>query len=78
MSTFAVSLVIIGFLACLLAQVLVAIGAFRDSPVIGLLCFIVPGYLLFYAIREKERKPGPLACWTFGFALVIIGVMLGA
>ena len=78
MRTFAVSLVIGGFVTAFLAQISVAASAFRNSVANGLLCFIIPGYLLFYAVREKERNPRPLVYWGAGVVLVIIGITLGA
>ena len=67
-----------GFAAAFGAQLFIAVRAFRDSPVAGVLSLVIPGYLVLYALREETRQPKAMAYWAAGIVLIIIGVMLGA
>ena len=67
-----------GFLGALVAQFIIVATGFRDSLLTGLLCLLIPGYVLFHAMREETRQPKPLGFWACGIALIIAGVMLGA
>ncbi len=65
-----------GWSAALLAQLYIAFCAFRTSFIAGFLCFIMPGYILFYATRRKNRKIKALIVWGAGLCTCIVGLML--
>jgi hypothetical protein len=69
------SLVLGGFLVMLVCQDIVAIKAFRRSVKEGILCAVIPGYILFYASREESRQIKPLIGWLVGLGLLLMGLM---
>jgi hypothetical protein len=64
-----------GFLIILICQDIVAIKAFKKSYREGMLCAMVPGYILLYASREETRQVKPLIGWLVGFGIVLMGFM---
>ena len=69
------SLVLLGFLIILICQDIVAVKAFKRSMREGLLCAILPGYILIYASREDSRQVKPLIGWLAGLGIILMGFM---
>jgi hypothetical protein len=44
----------------------------------GVLCFIVPAYILFWAKRQETRQINALLAWGFGVLMFIIGVAVSS
>ena len=66
-----------GFLTAIACQLYIAYLAFQKEFIQGLLCFIIPGYLLAWAgWREETRKPKVLLIWGGGIVLIILGVII--
>jgi hypothetical protein len=69
------NIVLGGFLIILVCQDIVAFKAFRKSAREGMLCAMVPGYILFYASREESRQVKPLIGWLVGLGMMLMGFM---
>jgi hypothetical protein len=70
------NLVLGGFLLMLICQDIVAIKAIKKSTRDGILCAMIPGYLLFYASREGANQYAkPLIGWLIGLGLFLTGFM---
>lgn len=69
------NLVLGGFLIMLVCQDVVAIRAFRRSVRDGLLCAVVPAYILIYASRGESRQVKPLIGWLAGLAIFLTGLV---
>ena len=65
-----------GLLLAIVCQLYIAVLAFRRKFIEGLLCFVVPAYILFWAKREKTRQPTVLLLWGLGIVAFIAGVIL--
>jgi hypothetical protein len=64
-----------GFLIILICQDIVAFKALRRNYRDGMLCAMVPGYILFYATREQSRQLKPVIGWLIGLGIVLMGFM---
>ncbi len=60
------NMVLGGFLVMLICQDIVAVKAFKKSVREGMLCAMIPGYLLLYGSREETRQVKPLIGWLVG------------
>jgi hypothetical protein len=69
------SMVLGGFLIILICQDIVAFKAFRRNYRDGMLCAMIPGYILFYATREETRQVKPVIGWLIGLGIVLMGFM---
>ena len=69
------NMVLGGLLIMLICQDVVAVKAFPRSVREGLLCAIVPGYILLYASREASRQVKPLIGWLVGLGIMLMGFM---
>ena len=69
------NLVLMGFLIILICQDIVAVKAFKRSVREGMLCAILPGYILIYASREESRQVKPLIGWLAGLGIILMGFM---
>lgn len=69
------NMILVGFLVILVCQDIVAVKAFKMSVREGLLCAVVPGYILFYASREESRQVKPLIGWLAGLGLLLTGLV---
>ncbi len=70
------NLVLGGFLLMLICQDIVAIKAIKKNTWEGMLCAMIPGYILFYANREgASQYAKPLLGWLVGLGLLLTGVM---
>ena len=75
MSDMNANMVLVGFLIILVCQDIVAVRAFKRSVRYGILCAIVPGYILFYASREESRQVKPLIGWLAGLVVLLTGLV---
>jgi hypothetical protein len=64
-----------GFLIMLICQDIAAIKAFKKSVRDGLLCAMVPGYLLIYGSREENRQMKPMLGWLIGLTILLMGIV---
>lgn len=69
------NIILVGFLVMLVCQDIVAIKAFKKSVRDGLLCAIIPGYLLLYGSRDENRQMKPLIGWMVGLVILLTGFM---
>jgi hypothetical protein len=69
------NMVLGGFLIMLICQDIVAIRAFKKSVRDGMLCAMIPGYLLIYGSRDENRQVKPLIGWLIGLGLLLMGIM---
>ena len=69
------NMILVGFLIILVCQDLVAVKAFKRSVRDGLLCAVVPGYILFYASRGESRQVKPLIGWLAGLVVLLTGLV---
>ena len=69
------NMVLVGFLVMLVCQDIVAVKAFKKSVREGLLCAIIPGYLLLYGSRDENRQMKPLIGWLVGLVILLMGFM---
>ena len=69
------NIVLVGFLIMLICQDIVAVKALKKSMKEGILCLLIPGYLLIYGSREENRQVKPLIGWLLGAAIFMMGFM---
>lgn len=70
------NLILGGFLLTLICQDIVAIKAIRKSTREGILCAMIPGYILYYVNREgASQHAKPLIGWLVGVGLILAGLM---
>ena len=69
------NMVLVGFLIMLICQDIVAVKAFPRSTRDGILCAMVPGYILIYASREATRQVKPVIGWLVGLGIILMGFM---
>ncbi len=72
------NLILGGFLLMLICQDIVAIKAIKIKQNMreGILCAMIPGYILFYANREgASQYAKPLIGWLAGAGLILMGFM---
>lgn len=69
------NMVLVGFLIIMICQDVVAFKAIRQNVREGLLCAVVPGYILVYASRGASRQTKPLIGWLVGFGIMLVGFM---
>lgn len=68
------TLVLVGFLVMLICQDIVAFKALRKNETReGMLCALIPGYLLLYEGRGQDRQAGPLLGWFAGLGMLLAG-----
>ena len=65
-----------GFLLSIVSQVLISIKAFKRTFIEGILCILLPGYVIFCARRQETRQLAALVLWGSGIILLIIGVAI--
>ncbi|MGA3891786.1 hypothetical protein ACI2S3_24235 [Ralstonia nicotianae] len=58
-----------------LSQLAIAIHAFTGNPVRGVLCFVVPLYIVAYARRHKVGR-WLMSAWYAGIGGMVLGTML--
>ena len=70
------NLILGGFLLMLICQDIVAIKAIKKNTRDGILCAMIPGYILFYANREgASQYAKPLIGWLVGLGLILMSFM---
>lgn len=67
------NMVLVGFLIMLICQDIVAVKALKKSTKEGILCLMIPGYLLIYGSREENRQVKPLIGWGVGMVILLMG-----
>ncbi|MHB9098850.1 MAG: hypothetical protein ACYC5X_13625 [Syntrophales bacterium] len=67
------NMVLGGFLIMLICQDIVAIKALKKSMREGMLCAMLPGYLLYYGSRDETRQVKPLIGWLVGMGILLMG-----
>lgn len=67
------NMVLGGFLIMLVCQDIVAMKALKKSMREGILCAMLPGYLLYYGSRDENRQVKPLIGWLVGMAILLMG-----
>ena len=75
MNTFGTVVLMTGIVVCLLAQLYGGIKSFNVSVKEGLLCLVVPAYILVSAKKFGYYKPMTLA-WLMGATGMVIGTVL--
>jgi hypothetical protein len=69
------NMVLLGFLVIMVCQDIVAFKAIKVNVQQGMLCAVVPGYILFYATREASRQMKPVIGWLVGLGIMLMGFM---
>jgi hypothetical protein len=69
------NMVLAGFLVMLVCQDIVALKALKKSVREGMLCAMIPGYILFYGSREENRQVKPMIGWLAGMGLLLMGLV---
>jgi hypothetical protein len=65
-----------GFLLILICQDIVAVKAIKKNVREGILCAMIPGYILYYVNREgASQHAKPLIGWLIGLGLILTGFM---
>ncbi|MHB8909837.1 MAG: hypothetical protein ACYDAA_13270 [Syntrophales bacterium] len=67
------NMVLVGFLIMLVCQDIVALKAMKKSMKEGILCAMLPGYLLYYGSRDENRQVKPLIGWLVGMGILLMG-----
>lgn len=75
MNTFGTVVLMTGIVVCLLAQVYGGIKSFKVSVIEGLLCMVVPAYILVSAKKYGYYRPMTFA-WLTGATGLVIGTAL--
>lgn len=65
-----------GFLVAVICQMYIVVLAFRKKVIDGILCFVVPAYILYWAMRQETRQTKVLLTWSAGLVALIAGVAL--
>ena len=65
-----------GFLLVLICQFYIVVRAFKYKFLSGVFCFIIPAYVLYYAMREETRQTKALIGWGAGLIISIVGVVI--
>lgn len=65
-----------GFLVAVISQIYIIVLAFRKKIIDGILCFVVPAYILYWAMRQETRQTKVLITWSAGLVAFIVGVAL--
>ncbi|TAK91565.1 MAG: hypothetical protein EPO06_04810 [Burkholderiaceae bacterium] len=68
------SILLLGLAVAFLAQIYGTFRAFKVSALQGILCFVIPGWLLFVAKRHGFYQP-VVGVWFAGVVAIIIGTM---
>jgi hypothetical protein len=67
------NMILVGFLVMLACQDIVAIKAFKKNVREGILCAMIPGYLLIYGSRDENKQVKPLVGWLVGMGILLMG-----
>ncbi|MCL2670392.1 MAG: hypothetical protein FWE89_06870 [Syntrophaceae bacterium] len=68
-------MVVVGFLIMLICQDIVALKAMKENRTEGLLCAMIPGYLIIYITKKDPGQSKVLVGWLAGLALFLMGIM---
>lgn len=58
-----------------ICQLAIVVSAFRTRWLQGVLCLLVPAYILFYARRPETRGSRKLPAWAIEMGLTLAGVL---
>jgi len=61
----------------LFSQIVIAAHVFTGNPIRGILCFVMPFYLLAYAKKNSVGR-AVMRAWYAGVAALVVGVFLSA
>ncbi|MDZ7957230.1 MAG: hypothetical protein RMY34_04895 [Aulosira sp. DedQUE10] len=75
MHTISPYVVLIGWVITIVAQLYIVVKAFRVSPIKGVLCLLMPGYILFFVTTRRTRQTKALMFWVVGLLLFIVGLV---
>ena len=67
-----------GMAVAFISQLYIVVLAFRQSFMQGVLCFIVPAYILLWAKRQETRHVNVLTMWGLGVLAFIVGVVVSS
>lgn len=70
-------LIVGGMAVVLLSQIIIGVYAFAGNPISGILCFVMPFYLLAYAKKHSVGRV-LMTAWYTGLVALIAGVFLAA
>jgi len=65
-----------GFLLAIGVPIYIVVLAFKKSAIEGLLCLIVPAYILYWAMREETKQPRALLTWVGALVSYIVGMAM--
>jgi len=65
-----------GFAIALGIQLYIVVLGFKKSLPHGFCCLIVPGYVLYFALRRDVRQIRAIFFWATGLFFIIIGAFL--
>jgi hypothetical protein len=71
------TLIVGGMVIIVFSQITIAAHAFSGNPIRGILCFIMPFYLLVYAKKHPVGR-AVMRAWYAGVAALVVGVFLSA
>jgi len=72
MPSFGIALIVGGIGLTVLAQALMAITAFSKNPISGIMCIVVPAYIIVYSKKSQTGKR-LLSAWWCGLAMLVFG-----
>ena len=75
--TFGSSLILSGMALVVTSQIAMAVHAFTGNPFKGILCLVIPGYLIVYT---KKHNVGVwfMRAWYAGIAVFVFGGILAS
>ena len=71
------SLILLGMALVALAQLGMAIHAFSGNPIKGVLCLVVPLYIIVHA-KKSQTGRRLLAAWYAGLAVLVVGGIISS
>jgi hypothetical protein len=77
MPSFGLSLILLGMALVVLSQFAMAIYAFAVSPLKGIMCLVVPMYIVVHSKRSQTGKR-LLATWYIGLGLLVTGGVISS
>lgn len=70
-------MVVIGWIICVVAWIMLLIAAFKEHILWGLGCLFIPIVSLIFIIINWDKAKNPFFTWIAGILVVILGVALG-
>lgn len=69
--------IVSGLVVILFSQIFIAVHAFAGNPIRGILCFVMPFYILVY-VKNHSIGRIVIRAWYAGVAALVAGVFLSA